>query len=446
MNHTARSNRQVPVVLLTGLAVITLLGSGGPLSAGSKEWDRFRGPDGSGKLDDSRPPLEWSDASRLRWKAQLPGPGSSSPIVVGSRVFVTCWTGYGAGGSNPSGLERHLVCLDKDSGRQLWSKSVKAESQVDHYEGFMQEHGYASQTPASDGESVFVFFGKAGALAFSLDGRQLWQVNLGTGSNEKNWGSSSSPVVYKDTVIINASEESHAIYALDKKTGRQVWKCEAGSLSYVFGTPVLATHEGRTDLVVSVPNELWGINPDTGKLRWFAESGLPGNAAPSVIIAEGMAYAFGGFPRTVAVAVKLGGKGDVTSTHVAWTGTRSSYIPTPVYHDGKLFFVSDAGFATCLDAKTGELVYQERVPGASASGRGGKPFYASPVLANGHYYAVSRRNGAFVLAAGPAFKLVAQNTFSSDDSQFNGTPALSGDRMYLRSDKFLYCVENSSKL
>ena len=408
------------------------------------DWSRFRGPDGAGSSPGSKPPVQWNESQNLRWKAALPGPGSSSPILVGKRVFVTCWTGYGAAGSSAP-LQRHLVCLDQDSGKILWNKSVNGESNVDRYDGFMQEHGFASQSPVSDGERVYVYFGKAGALAFDLDGKQLWQVNLGTQSNDKNWGSSSSPILYKDTVIVNASEESHAIYALDKKTGKQVWKSEAGSLTLVFGTPVLTTHEGRTDLVISVPNELWGMNPDTGKLRWYAETGLPGNIAPSVLVADGVAFAFGGFPRTAAVAVKLGGKGDVTQTHVLWSGNKASYIPTPVYNEGKLYFVNDAGFATCLDAKTGEVVYQERVQGASASGRGGKPFYASPVLANGHYYAVSRRNGAFVFGAKPEFKQVAQNTFSSDDSQFNGTPALSGNRMFLRSDKFLYCVESTTQ-
>jgi outer membrane protein assembly factor BamB len=402
-----------------------------------EDWSRFRGPNGSGAAPDAKTPLTWTSKENVRWKAQLPGPGTSSPIIVGGKIFVTCWTGVGDGANGP--LVRHVVCLDRATGKQLWAKAVPGETNVDSYSGFLQEHGYASSTPVSDGERVYVFFGKAGALAFDLEGQQLWQVNLGTQANGKNWGSAASPVLYKDTVIFTASEESHALYALDKKTGKQVWKSEAASLEYVFSTPVLATHNGQTDLVVSVPNELWGLNPDNGKLRWFAETGLPGNIAPSAIVGDGMVFAFGGFPRLGAVAVKLGGKGDVTKTHVAWTSNNSTYIPTPVLHDGKLFFASDAGFATCLDAKTGELIYKERLPGASASGRGGKPFYASMVLANGNVYAVSRRNGTFVFPASPGFKIAAQNSLG-DDSQFNATPAVVGDQMFLRSDKFLYCL------
>ncbi|MEW6307305.1 MAG: PQQ-binding-like beta-propeller repeat protein [Verrucomicrobiota bacterium] len=409
-------------------------------SSAAEDWSRFRGPNGSGiATADAHPPLTWSDSQNLKWKTSLPGSGTSSPILVAGRVFVTCWTGDSAT------LKRQLVCVDQKSGKILWSRSVNGEPRVDRYDGYLQEHGYASHTPASDGERVYVYFGKGGALAFDLEGKQLWHVNLGTDANAKNWGSASSPVLHKDTVIINASEESHAIYALDKKTGKQIWKAEGGSLEYAFGTPIITEHDGRADLVISVPNELWGLNPDNGKLRWYAMTGLPGNIAPSVVSADGVVFAFGGFPRTAAVAVKLGGKDDVTQSHLLWTSNNSSYVPTPVVHQGGLHFVNDQGFALCMNAKTGDLIYKERVSADGPIGRGGKPFYASPVLANGHYYAVSRRNGVFVVAAQPQFKLVAHNTFSSDSTQFNATPAISGNQIFLRSDRYLYCVSSEAK-
>jgi outer membrane protein assembly factor BamB len=303
----------------------------------------------------------------------------------------------------------------------------------------LSEHGYASQTPASDGVNVFVFFGKSGAAAFDLTGKKLWQTSLGTDSNQKRWGSASSPILYKDFVIISASEEGHAIVALDKKTGKEMWRATGDALGMSFGTPVLVESEGRTDLVIAVPDELWGLNPDTGKLRWFAETGLTQNMAPSVVVGDGMVFAFGGFPQLGAVAVRTGGKGDVTKTHVAWTSRNSTYIPTPVFHDGRLYFVSDAGFATCLDAKTGDLVFKERLPGAAMAGRG-KPFYASAVLANGAIFAVSRRAGTFVFGAQPEFKLLGQNRLAGDDSDFNATPALDGQQMFIRSNRNLYCL------
>ncbi len=418
------------------LAVATVIVT----AAQAADWAQFRGPNGSGVAPDANPPTTWSAAQNLKWKTPLPGAGTSSPILVGGKIFVTCWTDGTASGS-PSRLQRLLVCVERESGKILWSKSVDGEGQADRYDGFLQEHGYASHTPVSDGERVYVYFGRGGALAFDLDGRELWRVNLGTESNGKNWGSASSPVLHKDTVIINASEESHAVYALDTKTGRQVWKAESDALEYVFGTPVISKAGGRSELLLSVPNEMWALNPETGKLRWFAETGLAGNIAPSVVLGDGVAFGFGGFPRLGAVAVKLGGKGDVTTSNVVWTSNNSTYVPTPVLHEGRLYFASDAGFATCLDAKTGALVFKERLPGASATGRGGKPFYASAVLANGHVYAVSRRNGVFVFAAQPDFKLVAHNKLTGDDTDFNATPALAGRQLFLRSNRTLYCID-----
>ena len=403
------------------------------------DWLRFRGPNGSGIATGAQPPTAWSDTQNLKWKTELPGPGTSSPIVVGDRVFVTCWTGHGAT-KGKSAMSRELVCVDRASGKVKWAKSIAGESPVDGYEGYLPEHGYASHTPTSDGERVFVYYGRGGAAAFDLDGKQLWHVKLGNSANAKNWGSAASPVLHKDTVIITASEEAHAIVALDKKTGKEVWRAPGSALDYVFGTPVFAGTPAQPELVFSLPEELWALNPDTGKLRWFATSNLPGNIAPSVVAGDGVIFAFGGFPQLGAVAVKTGGKGDVTTSHRLWQTRNSTYVPTPVLHEERLYVVTDQGFALCLDAKTGEQVFKERLPGASATGRGGKPFYASAVLANGNIFAVSRRNGTFVIEAKPQFKLVAQNSFAADTTQFNATPALSGKDMFLRSDKFLYCL------
>ncbi len=420
--------------------IATLLACG---LANAADWARFRGPNGSGIAPDAKPPTIWSGSQNIRWRTELPGPGTSSPIVVGERIFVTSYSGYGEerGTGDLQKLQRHLVCVSRADGKIAWSSTIPAVQPEDGYSGFMQEHGYASHTPVSDGERVYCFFGKSGAVAFDFTGKKLWQTSLGTDSNRKNWGSAGSPILYRDFVIINASEESHALVALEKQTGKVVWKAEGAGLDNSFGTPILVEGEGRTDLVFSLPGELWGLNPDTGKLRWFADTGLPGNIAPSVIAGDGVVYACGGFPRLGALAVRTGGKGDVTKTHVLWTGSISSYVPTPVLYEGRLYFVSDAGFATCLDAKTGNSIYKERLPGASATGRGGKPFYASAILADGNVYAVSRQNGTFVYAAKPEFQLVSQNRLDGDDSQFNATPAVADRQLFIRSNRALYCIE-----
>jgi outer membrane protein assembly factor BamB len=428
------------VTISTGIALLI-----GLATVPAADWRQFRGPNGSGiAAPDAQPATTWSDSQSVKWKVALPGPGSSGPIVVGDRVFLTCYSGYGDGssGDSPEKLQRHLICLDRKTGKGLWDKSVAAELPEDSYTGNLREHGYASSTPVTDGERVYAFFGKTGVVAFDIEGQQLWKVNVGKQSSNRRWGSGASPILCQNLVVVNAAEEGRAILALDKLTGKEVWKSVVDSLELSFVTPVIVECEGgRTDLALAVPGELWGLNPATGKLRWFAQTGISGNVSPSVVAEDGVVYATGGYPRQGTIAVRAGGKGDVTQTNVLWSSQNASYVPTPVVYRGNLFVVSDGGVALCLEAKTGKLVYQELLPGASSSGRGGKPFYASPVLANGHLYAVSRRNGTFVIEAKPEFKLVAQNKLAGDDSDFNGTPAIVGNQILLRSNRFLYCIE-----
>ncbi len=425
---------------LANLIIVLLLAFPGSGLLGAADWSRFRGPNGSGIAVDAEPPTSWSDSENLKWKLALPGPGSSCPIVSGDRVFVTCYSGYGdgKGGDDMEKLQRHLVCVDRGSGKVLWDRAVPAEMPEDSYSGNLREHGYASNTPVTDGERVYVFFGKTGVLAFDLEGKQLWKVGVGKQSSNRRWGSGSSLILHGNMVIVNAAEESRSIRALEKGTGREVWKTEVGSLELSFVTPTLVECEGgRVDMVVAVPGEIWGVNPDTGKLRWFVQSGIDGNVSPSIIAADGIVYATGGYPRQGTVAVRAGGKGDVTQSNLLWTSQSASYVPSPVLAQGHLFVVSDQGFAMCLDAKSGKTVYRERLPGVG----GGKPFYASAVLANGRWYAVSRRNGTFVLEAKPEFKLAAQNRIAGDDSDFNATPAIAGRQLFLRSNRALYCIE-----
>jgi outer membrane protein assembly factor BamB len=369
--------------------------------------------------------------------------------VLGDKVFVTCWTGYGdkEGANDSSKLTRHLICLSRADGKVLWDSAVPSTVEEDPWQGFITEHGYATHTPVTDGERVYVFFGKSGALAFDLDGKKLWQTSCGTGSGRMRWGSGASPILVGDLLIVNASDESQAIVGLDRKTGEVKWRAE-GEFGMAYGTPNVWQHEGETDVVVAVPQELWGINPATGKLRWYATHGLSGNVSPSFVPGGDTVYVFGGYPSTRSTAIKLGGKGDITANAIQWESGTSSYVPTPILKDGHLYVVNDQGFATCIDAKTGADVYRERViqgssgGGATGGGRrgGGKPFYASPVLIGDKLVCVSRKNGTFILAAKPKFEVVSTNVLSLDGSQFNATPAVSGDLLLLRSDKAVYCI------
>ena len=415
----------------------------GVAAARAEDWTAFRGSKGLGVSADTRVPSTWSDAQNLKWKAALPGPGASSPVVLGDRVFVTCYSGYGADRSQdggPESLKRHLVCVGRTDGKVRWTKSVAAVQPEDAYMGYLTEHGYASSTPVTDGERVYAFFGKSGVFAFDLNGTQLWHADVGTSSSNRRWGSAASPVLYKELLIVNASDESRSVRALDRKTGKEVWKAEGGQMELAYGTPTLIdVPNGRTELALGVPGEVWGFNPDTGKLAWYATIPMGGNICPTLTAGAGVVYVTGGFPTGGCVAVRAGGKGDVSGTHVLWSSRYTSYVPTPVLHQGHLYWVDEKGNAHCLRADNGQLVYQERLNAGDGAAR--PKLYASPIVVGDRVISVSRQHGAFVLAAKPGFQQLAQNRFAGDDSIFNGTPAVSDGQLFLRSNRFLYCIE-----
>lgn len=396
------------------------------------DWTRFLGSDGTGISKDATPPQKWSDDSNLAWKIELPGAGSASPIVAGDLGFLICYSGEG------QSLERQLVCVDLSNGDIKWSKTIDAVQPEDPNRGYITEHGYASNTPVTDGEHVFAFFGKSGVYAFDLDGNELWNVGVGTESSNRQWGSAASLILHGDHVIVNAAEESRSIRALNKATGEEVWKAEADMLELAYGTPNLVKLEdGSEELLIGVPDEIWGLNPSNGKLKWYASTNLTGNICPSVVHHDGTVYLFGGYRSSGSHAVRLGGKGDVSDTHMEWSTRTSSYVATPLFHDGHLYWVDDRGLAYCVSAETGDVVYQERLEGLSS---GGRPVYASPVMADGKIYVVSRRSGTFVFAAKPELEILSINRFASDESDFNATPAFYGNKMLIRSNRFLYCI------
>lgn len=455
------------LLVVACLAWITIESS----MAHADDWLRFRGPNGSGiSTETVSVPTTWSETENLKWKVSLPGPGSSSPIVVGDKVFVTCWSGYGVDRGTPGNqedLKRHLFCLDRNTGKTIWSKEVAAYLPEDEYGGMFAEHGYASHTPVSDGENVYVFFGKTGALAFDLSGQQLWQRNCGTESGDKNWGSSSSPILYKDLVIIPATAESEAVVALNKKTGEEVWRQEASGFRGTWGSPILVKiDDSRTDLVLGVPYEIWGFNPETGKLRWFTECPV-GSSFCSSLVADGQVIYGGetGPGGGGSIAVKAGGTGDVKANNILWTNGEAGRICTPIVHDDRFYYFSGT-IANCLNASNGERVYQTRLSGggsaappAAGEGRppggggpgGGRGFgggrggmggqnYASPILADGKIYFQTRSGGMYVIKTGDKFEQLALNKVTSDNEDFSATPAVSNGELFIRSSKYVYCV------
>lgn len=420
----------------------------------ASDWPRFRGPNGSGVSADTNPlPVTWSDDENTQWKIELPGPGSSSPIVVGDRVYVTCWSGYGESREEPGDQEnlvRHLLCIDRNDGSIIWDETVPAELPEDEYGGMFAEHGYASHTPISDGERIYVFYGKTGALAYDLDGNQLWHRDVGDGTDPRGWGSSSSPVLFENLLIVTASAESNALVGIDTETGEEVWRQEAGGLGSTWGTPVLAQAEDRTDLVIGVPNEIWGLNPESGKLRWYCAAMNTDSYCSSVIADEvGTVYGVEGRGGG-SIAVRAGGNGDVSESHVVWSGSDNNRIGTPILYEGRIYCVS-GGAITCIDAATDEEVYRERLQagdgGDAGQGQGGgrgRGFggqdYSSPVIGDGKLYYLTRSGTCYVVAVGGEFEQLAANRMTSETEDFSASPAVSDGQIFIRSSRHLWCL------
>jgi outer membrane protein assembly factor BamB len=354
--------------------------------------------------------------------------------VVGNKVFVTCYSGYGLDPEKPGDMEdlrRHLLCIELATGRIAWQKDVPAAQPEADYVDFMPNHGYATSTPASDGERVYVFFGKSGVYAFDLQGQQLWHADAG--SQLHSWGVGASPILHGDRLIINAAIESSSILALDKHTGKLVWK--AKNLFSSWSTPIVAEAPGgKQELVVSVLRKLAGLDPATGEMLWSHYT-TQSHCAPSPVVADGLVYAVDSNPSRL-LAVRTGSRGKLDEEQLAWTATGvGSGVSSPLYHDGYVYTV-ERGVVSCVDAKDGQIAYRRRL------GEGGT-FYASPVAVEGKLYLVSRDRGTYVLSLGPNFQLLSLNRLD-DDSIFNATPALVPGGLLLRSDQFLYCIRGTA--
>ena len=438
--------RSISLVVAVGVLSCLLLVD----QVDAEDWTRFRGPNGAG-VSKTAVPVNWSPTENLKWKTELPGPGASSPVVLGDRVFLTCYTGYGVGGKDEKieDLKRHVICVDRNDGSIRWKQTVDAVMPEDAYSGMgVPAHGYASHTPVTDGKNVYVFLGKSGVIAYDLDGKQLWQQSVGVGSDDRKWGSASSPVLFEDLVIVPAICESVAMIALNKETGEEVWKEEADGLRSCWGTPLIVdVGDGRSDLVMGVAGEVWGMNPKTGKMRWIA-TGIDGDSFhTSVLVDNGIIYASASGRRGgSSLAIKAGGKGDVTETHVQWSSPDAASFGSPAVANDAMFLFS-RGFITRLNASTGKQIKKERFPAAEGAtkgggGRGGRSWdYSSPVIAGENLYYVRASGETLVFTADSEFDKVASNRVTEEDETFNASPAISDGQIFLRSNKSLYCVE-----
>lgn len=392
----------------------------------TEDWPRFRGPGGLGISQATDLPIAWSENENVAWKTAMPGYGASSPIALGDTLYLTCYSGYGTGdrSSDMEDLTLHLVCVDGKTGDINWNKKIEPtlpESKS------VRDHGYAAQTPVTDGKHIYVFFGKSGVFKFDLEGNQIWRTSVGTGTH--GWGSGTSPILYENLVIVNASVESGSLVALDKETGDEVWR--AGGMRSSWNTPhIVETPDGKDELAVSVQNWVLGFDPKTGKELWRCE-GIEDYVCPSIVSHKGILYAMGGRD-SKTFAIRSGGRGNVTDTHKVWQADVGANVCSPIIHEGHLYWVSDRNRnAYCLNMDDGSVEYAERVR---------QQPYASPLMADGRLYVVTRRGGTMVLAAKPEFEQLALNELD-DRSTFNASAIVCNGSLILRSDENLYCIK-----
>jgi outer membrane protein assembly factor BamB len=389
--------------------------------SGADDWPRFRGRDGSAVSEEAPLPSNWSKDKNVQWSIEVPGEGSSSPIVCGDRIILTT--------ALEGGAKRAILCFDRHSGRSLWT----CEVEDDWPEITSALTGYAAATPATDGKHVLAFFGSAGAVCCDLDGRLVWRKDLG--DFETELGIASSPVIHKETAILVCDHDGDRfnsfdsyLIALDLKTGQTRWKTERPGLHRSWSTPIVVPGgDGKSELIVAGENELRGYDPVSGAQLWSV-SGLTSWVAPSPVFGHGLIFVASGKDGPT-MAVRPGGRGDVTETHVLWSERRGApYVGSPLLYRGQLYTATEGGVVTCRDPRTGEVAWQRRLEGR---------FFASPSAGDGKIYLAADSGKMFVLAAGDDFELTAENDLGEE---ILASPVLVDGAIFLRMRRRLYCI------
>jgi len=408
-------------------------------------WPQWRGPLGTGVAPHADPPLEWSEEKNVRWKVGLPGTGLSTPVVFGERVFVTSAVPIGdpvepmpetAPGAHDNVLvaQRHeyvALAFARADGELLWRRSLKTElpHEGGHYTG-----SYASQSPAADREHLFAYFGSRGLFCLDHDGAVFWEADLGDMQTKHGHGEGSSPVLHGDTLVVNWDHEGQSfLVALDKKTGEERWKVPRDEATS-WATPIVVDVDGAAQVVVSGTPRLRGYDLATGEVIWEC-GGLAHNIVASPVAADGMVFAGSSYEKQALLAIRLAGaRGDLAATeHVAWYRRKMTpYVPSPLLYDGALYFLNHyQGPLSRVIARTGEQPQRPmRLDGLD-------DVYASPVGAAGRIYLVDRSGLAVVLSHEDQPRVLARNSLHDG---FSASPALAGGELYLRGERFLYCL------
>ena len=396
-------------------ALLTLLWT--PL-ARAEDWPQWRGPRGDGTSTEKDVPTKWSETENVQWKVDVPGTGHSSPVVVGEKIFLTT--------ALEKEQKRVLICFDRRDGNKLWESVVLSAP----LEGKHPLNSYASATPACDGERVFVSFlekPKIELVCYDLSGKELWRKS--PGEFHSVHGFCSSPVVYRDLIILNCDQDADAwIVAYDRKTGEERWRTDRPNKTRSYCTPLIAELAGKTQMVLSGSKSVASYDPDTGKQFWVMD-GPTEQFVASLVYTQGVLFVTGGFPQLHILGVDPSGSGNVTKTHILWRDHRGvSYVPSPVAHDQWFFIVSDGGIGSCFEAKTGKLLWKERL---------GRHHSASAVYAAGHVYFLDDDGITHVLKAGPTFELVSENALGENAY---ASPAISRGQIFIRTTQHLWCI------
>jgi outer membrane protein assembly factor BamB len=423
-------------VALTCLLVIGLLaGTGGESAeprrtgtpavtpkAAAGDWPWWRGPTLDGKSADRNVATTWSATENVVWKTKVPGRGHSSPCVCGDRVFLTT--------ADEEAHKQFVLAFERTTGNPLWTPLA-------HEAAFTRKNAknsHASATPACDGQRLYSVFLNADGLhvtATDQGGKILWQTRAGAFQSEHGYGS--SPLLYKSLVLVNGDSLKGSFQAaLDAATGKVVWKVDRKVTGRHgnYATAAVATLAGKPQLILTGMSEVSSLDPDTGKLLWSC-AGPAEVTACTAACGDGVVFATGGFPEKELLAVRADGSGEVTKSHVLWRTNRGvTYVPSPLYHDGRLFVVADGGVTTCFEAATGKQLWQDRLAGA---------FTSSPILVGDLVYATSEAGKTFVFKAGPKFELLASNDLGEG---VLATPAVCGGQVFLRTEQHLYCLGN----
>jgi len=425
-------------------------------SSGSN-WAQWRGPDSQGVSNEKNLPTEWSETKNVLWKAPIPGLGFSSPIIWDKKVFVTTAI---EGGPAPTDHKpvKHMLgdkefshpdwtgsdklhtfkvfCLDRDTGKIAWERTS--------YEGPVYDYRhrrgtYAAPTPVTDGKNIYVYFGSEGFYCYDFAGKLVWKKNLG-GIATMGMGVGTSPVLYENLVILLCDQEFDGtlsfMTALDKRTGNEVWRVKRPVQSS-WATPVIVKTPERAEMVVSGNEFLISYDPATGKELWRA-TGLHSHAIATPVVGHGLVILSSGFPSKTIVAIRLGGSGNLDGTdRIVWRYNKgTSYVPSPILYGDYVYLMSDAGILTCLNAKTGEVVYEGgRVPIAT------KFYGASPVAFEGKILLTSDDGDTFVIKAGPKHEVLGTNSIGEPSRT---SIAIADGKLFLRGEKNLFCITNKN--